>query len=77
MKKALNLRLDEHILFTLDILAKNLNTTKTNIIENAILGFYEKTQNSRNNLIKYSGIFKDEEFTTMEKNSKDFTLELK
>ena len=43
MKRAVNLRLEESVIITLNQLSEELHTTKTDIIEKAISFFQNKT----------------------------------
>lgn len=80
MKKVVNIRLDENILITLEKLSKDLNTTKTDIIEKSIQ-FFSK-QKKQNNLLKFAGILDDKQADEIlkniqdSKNSKDFSLDI-
>jgi len=82
MKRAVNLRLDESIIYTLNQLADELNTTKTEIIEKALKLFSKTKQNEQNRLLEYAGILKNSEADNLlndiqnSKNSKDFEINL-
>ena len=82
MKKAVNLRLDENIILTLNKLSKELNTTKTDIVEKALKLFAKTKQKECNSLLQFAGILKDNEAQKMlkcikeDKNSKDFKISL-
>jgi len=82
MKRAVNLRLDENVIYTLNQLSKELNTTKTDIVEKALRLFSKNNQEQQNNLLKFAGTLKDKEADKMiediknNKNSKDFEFNL-
>ncbi len=82
MKKAVNIRLEESMIFTLNQLAKELNTTKTDIIEKAIKLFSKNIQKEQDNLLKYAGILKKDDAEIFlniiknDKNIKDFEFDL-
>jgi len=82
MKKAVNLRLDEKIILALEQLSKELNTTKTNIVENALNLYLKVKQKERNNLLQFAGILKENEAEKMldtiqkDKNSKNIEIDL-
>ncbi len=82
MKRAVNLRLEESMILTLNQLADELNTTKTDIVEKAIKLFSKTKQKKQNNLLEFAGILKSSEADKMlnsiknDKNSKDFELSL-
>ena len=82
MKRAVNLRLDENVIYTLNQLSKELNTTKTDIVEKALHLFSKNNQAQHNNLLKFAGTLKDREADKMiediknNKDSKDFEFNL-
>ena len=82
MKRAVNLRLEENIILTLNQLADDLNTTKTEVIEKALTFFSKNKQKEQNNLLKFAGILKNNEANNLlddiqkNKNNKDFELDL-
>ena len=82
MKKAVNLRLDEKIILALEQLSKELNTTKTNIVENALNLYLKVKQKEQNNLLQFAGILKENEAEKMldniqkDKNSKNIKIDL-
>jgi len=82
MKRAVNLRLDENVIYTLNQLSKELHTTKTEIIEKALNLFSKNNQEQHNNLLKFAGKLKDREADKMigdiknNKDSKDFEFNL-
>jgi hypothetical protein len=82
MKRAVNLRLEENIIVTLNQLTKELHTTKTEVIEKAI-GFFSKQNNlQQNQLLEFAGKLKNSDVDNIlnsineNKNSKDFELDL-
>ena len=82
MKRAVNLRLEESVIITLNQLTEELNTTKTEVIEKAI-NFFSKQNNLRQNeLLQFAGKLKSNDAENMlqtiidDKNSKDFELDL-
>ncbi len=82
MKRAVNVRLDEQIICTLDRLAKELNSTKTEIIERAIELFSKENNIKKNNLLKFAGSIKPLDADTMlssiksDKTAKDVNFKL-
>jgi predicted transcriptional regulator len=82
MKRAVNLRLDENIIVTLNQLANELNTTKTEVVERALKLFSKTKQKEKNQLLEFAGILKNSEANKMlndiqtNKNSKDFEINL-
>ncbi len=82
MKRAVNLRLEESIILTLNQLSNELNTTKTEVIEKALILFSKTKQKEKNDLLQFAGILKNNEANRLlqdiqeNKNSKDFELSL-
>jgi hypothetical protein len=82
MRKAVNIRLDENIVLTLEQLSQELNTTKTDIVEKAIKFFSQKNRTPQNNLLEFAGILdkndakKMSETINSSKNSKEFILDI-
>ncbi len=82
MKQAVNFRLDESILTTITVLANDLHTTKTDIIEKAVAQFAASTANRRNALMQFAGSLNANDADSMlsaiqsDKNSKDIDLHL-
>lgn len=82
MKKAVNIRLDENVIVTLDKLSNDLNTTKTDIIEKAIKLFSSKNSQDKNELLQFAGILDKNEADNIlasienSKDSKDISLDL-
>jgi predicted transcriptional regulator len=81
MKKVVNVRLDENILIILERLSKELNTTKTDIIEKSIKFFSNKKNQKDNSILRFAGILDKKDANNIlediknSKNSKDFTLD--
>ena len=82
MKRAVNLRLEESIILTLNQLADELNTTKTEVVEKALKLFSKTKQKEQNSLLQFAGILKNNEANNLlndiqdNKNSKEFELNL-
>ena len=82
MKRAVNLRLDESVIYTLNKLANELNTTKTEIIEKSLNLFSKTKQKEENKLLKFAGILKSNEADKLlneiknNKDSKEFKINL-
>lgn len=82
MRKAVNVRLDENIVLTLEQLSKELNTTKTDIVEKAIKFFSQKNTTPKNDLLEFAGVLDKKvaqnisDTITNSKNSKDFKLDI-
>jgi hypothetical protein len=82
LKQAANFRLDEAVLKTISILAKDLQTTKTGIIEKAVIQFASSLENKRNSLLQFAGALDSNEADTIlnaiqsDKNSKDIHVDL-
>ena len=82
MKRAVNLRLEESMILTLNQLANELNTTKTEVIEKALQQFCKTKQQEQNSLLEFAGILKNNEANNLlddiqnNKNSKDYELNL-
>lgn len=79
MKRAVNIRLDESVIITLNQLAEELQTSKTEIIEKAIKIFSKNNQIKKNTLLEFAGKLKSSEADKMLssiKESKKFELEL-
>jgi len=82
MKRAVNLRLEENVIITLNQLSEELQTTKTDIIEKAINFFSKQNNIQHNQLLEFAGKLKKSDADTMlqtittGKNSKDFKLDL-
>ncbi len=82
MKRAVNLRLEENVIITLNQLSEELHTTKTDIIEKAISFFSKQNNIQHNQLLNFAGKLKKSDADTMlqtittDKNAKDFKLDL-
>jgi len=82
MKRAVNLRLEESVIITLNQLSKELHTTKTDVIEKAINHFSKQNNIQHNQLLDFAGKLKKNDADTMlqtiknDKNLKDFELDI-
>ena len=82
MKRAVNLRLDESVIITLNQLTEELHSTKTEVIEKAISLFSKQNHLKQTQLLKFAGKLKNTDADNMlssinnDKNSKDFELNL-
>ena len=82
MKRAVNLRLEETAIVTLNQLAEELQTTKTEVIEKAISFFSKQHKVEHNHLMQFAGKLKSKDADKMlqniidDKNAKDFELDL-
>jgi hypothetical protein len=82
MKRAVNLRLEENIILTLNKLSSDLNITKTEVIERALKLFAKNNQKKQNDLLKFAGVLKNSEANNLlndiqnSKNSKEFELNI-
>ncbi len=81
-KKAINLRLEESVIYTLNQLANELNTTKTDIIERSIQFFSKHNNIKQNRILKYAGKLKAKDADEIlkdiktSKTSKDISLDI-
>ena len=81
MKRAVNLRLEESVIITLNQLSVELHTTKTEVIEKAIEFFSKQNSLKSNELLQFAGKLKSSDADSMlktisdDKNSKDFELD--
>ena len=81
MKRAVNLRLDESVIITLNQLTEELHTTKTEVIEKAISLFSKQNHLKQNQLLKFAGKLKATDADNMlnsihnDKDTKDFELD--
>jgi hypothetical protein len=82
MKRAVNLRLEENVIATLNKLTEELHTTKTEVIEKAISFFSKQNDLKHNQLLEFAGKLKNNDADKMiqsiaeGKNSKDFELDI-
>jgi len=82
VKRAVNLRLEESTIVTLNNLSQELHTSKTDIVEKAIRLFSKESKTKQNNLLQFAGKLTSSECNKMleaienDKNSKNFELEL-
>ena len=71
MKRPVNLRLDENIITILNDLANKFHSTKTEIIEKAIILFSKQNNITKNNLLQFAGKLKSHEADEILKNIKE------
>jgi predicted transcriptional regulator len=82
MRQASNFRLDETVINTINVLAKDLHTTKTNVIEEAVMQYAGSLKTKRNALLQFAGSLDAGEADIIlegiqrDKNSKDIDLGL-
>ncbi|MDD2789043.1 MAG: hypothetical protein PHU40_00080 [Sulfurimonas sp.] len=82
MKRAVNLRLEESVIVTLNQLSEELHTTKTEVIEKAINFFSKQNSLKQNQLLQFAGRLKSSDADSMlqsiidDKNSKEFELNI-
>ncbi len=82
MKRAVNLRLEESVIVTLNQLTEELHTTKTEVIEKAISFFSKQNNLKQHELLQFAGKLKSTDAENMlktiinDKSSKDFELDL-
>jgi len=82
MKRAVNLRLEENVIVTLNQLTEELHTTKTEIIEKAISFFSKQHNLQQHQLLEFAGKLKSKDADSIlsniknDKNSKDFELDI-
>ena len=70
MKQAVNFRLDHQAILALSLLEKQLQASKTDIVEQAIKLYAKKTLPKKNTLIQYAGSMSHEEAESMLKQIK-------
>ena len=82
MKRAVNVRLEESVIVTLNQLTEELHVTKTEVIEKAISLFFKQNKRQQNQLLQFAGKLKAGDADAMlesiqnDKNAKDFELSL-
>ncbi|MFP4332610.1 MAG: hypothetical protein ACLFQJ_04865 [Campylobacterales bacterium] len=82
MKRAVNLRLEDSVIATLNSLSEELHTTKTDVVEKAIQLLSKESKTKQNNLLQFAGKLGTNEADKMldsianDKNTKNFELEL-
>jgi hypothetical protein len=82
MKQATNFRLEQDVLTTISVLANDLHTTKTDVIEKAVIQYAASLGTKRNSLLQFAGSLDANEADTilntiyLDKNSKDINLHL-
>jgi hypothetical protein len=82
MKQPTNFRLDDAVITTITVLAKDLRLSKTAIIEKAVTQFADLHANKRNALLQFAGALPPDEADNMliaiqaSKANKEFDLDL-
>jgi len=82
MKRAVNIRLEESVIYTLNQLSEELHSTKTEVIEKAIEFFSKQNHLKQNQILQFAGKLKNSDAESIldsietSKNSKDFELDL-
>jgi predicted transcriptional regulator len=82
MRQASNFRLDETVINTINVLAKDLHMTKTNVIEEAVIQYAASLNTKRNALLQFAGSLGTSEADSIldsiqrDKNSKDIDFGL-
>ncbi len=82
MKRAVNLRLEESVIVTLNKLSEELHTTKTKVIEKAISFFSKQNSLEHSQLLQFAGKLKSNDADKMlqsiidDKSLKEFELDL-
>lgn len=82
MRQATNFRLEENVLTTINLLAKDLHTTKTSVIEEAVIHYAASLKTKRNTLLQFAGSLGASEADRIlaaiqqDKNSKDIDFGL-
>ncbi|MFI3187000.1 MAG: hypothetical protein QX198_13590 [Methylococcaceae bacterium] len=61
MKQAINFRLDEVVLKTIAVLAQDLHTSKTDIVEQSVLQFAAKINHKKNKLLQFAGTLSEDD----------------
>ena len=82
MKRAVNIRLEESVIYTLNQLSEELHSTKTEVIEKAIEFFSKQNHLKQNQILQFAGKLKNSDAESIldsietSQNSKDFELDL-
>ncbi len=82
MKRAVNLRLEENTVILLNSLSKELQTTKTAIVEQAIKQFSKQNLKKQNQLMAFAGKLDSKEAKTIldtiteSRTNKDFVIDI-
>ena len=71
MKRAVNLRLEESVIITLNQLTEELHSTKTEIIEKAISLFSKQSNLQQNKLLDFAGKLSNNDADNMLKSIND------
>ena len=78
MKHAVNVRLEERIVYTIGQLAEQMQTTKTEIIEKAVEMFARNHYKAKDDLLEFAGVLKPSdaenilEAVSRDKDTKEF-----
>ena len=59
MKRAVNIRLEESVIYTLNQLSEELHSTKTEVIEKAIEFFSKQNHLKQNQILQFAGKLKN------------------
>ncbi len=82
MKHAINFRLEEVVLKTIAALAQDLQTSKTDIVEQSVLQFAAKINYKKNKLLQFAGTLSENDADDLlnaiqqDKTSKDIEFNL-
>jgi hypothetical protein len=82
MRQASNFRLNETIINTINVLAKDLHKTKTSVVEEAVIHYAASLKSKRNTLLQFAGSLGASEADSMldsiqrDKKSKDIDFGL-
>ncbi len=82
MKRAINVRLEDNIILTLEKLSNEMHTTKTDVIEKAIQLFSKQKNKKSSNLMQFAGMLDESNADSIlesiknDKSSKDFSVNL-
>lgn len=82
MKQSSNFRLEDGVLNTINLLAKDLHKTKTNVVEEAVMHYAASLNSKRNALLQFAGSLAASDADAMlasiqrDKDSKEFDLGL-
>ena len=84
MKYSVNFRLSEQAILNLSVLQKKLHTSKTQIIENALLLYAKNKYPQQKKILQYAGILSSQDaelmlktINTNKKNKDIYSLDLK
>lgn len=65
MKQVVNFRLNSKAISVLSLLEEKLHTSKTSVVEMALLEFAKKNLIKQNNLLEFAGVLSDSEADNM------------